>query len=82
MKPVIKILSIDFLLFASASEGYEFDGISNNSLNLRSDSYDMSASKRGKELLQRSHIKQGLSTATDRSRISYIDIVDCNEYYP
>ncbi len=59
MKQAIKIVSVALLLYTGVSKGYEFDSISSNNLNLGSDSYELSVTKREKGLLETTKITLG-----------------------
>lgn len=59
MKQVTKIVCVALLLYTGVSKGYEFDSISSNNLDLESDSYDLSVTKRKKGLLETTKITLG-----------------------
>ncbi|MCP4768810.1 MAG: hypothetical protein GY875_21425 [Gammaproteobacteria bacterium] len=59
MKQVIKILSITLLLYTGVSQGYEFDSISGNSLDLGSNAYHFTVTKQKKGLLETTKISLG-----------------------
>ena len=55
----MKMLPIALLLVTGVSKGYEYDSISNNAVNLGSDSYSMSAKSKNRGLLETTKISVG-----------------------
>ncbi len=59
MKQIIKVVTVAFLLNTGVCKGYEFDSISSNSLDLGSNQYELSVTKRKKGLLETTKISLG-----------------------
>ena len=59
MKQIIKILPLALLLYTGVSQGYEYEGISSNTLNFGSDPYHLSAIKQKTGLLEKTKITLG-----------------------